>query len=204
MLKQLSASLRGETSFNNQPATSLLTTCNRIVVNNLSHPDFCLLITIIATCCNLIGVIGAIIVCGGGETCTFGRVSCANYFLKFQHFVSQAHVDLPYRRSTWPNTPQILTRYTNARSRLTAVTTQTTATTRWVSTALAMATPVYVITTGKQAVAIIASMLPNTMKVVGRGTGVIGALGDRIVSVPRKTKYENPSGRSFEATMEFM
>ena len=72
------------------------------------------------------------------------------------------------------------------------------------STALAMATPVYVITTGKQAVAIIASMLPNTMKVVGRGTGVIGALGDRIVSVPRKTKYENPSGRSFEATMEFM
>ena len=48
-LKQLAASL-WITSFDNQLATSLLTTCNRLVVNKLSqgmqtHPDIGLLIT---------------------------------------------------------------------------------------------------------------------------------------------------------------
>ena len=49
LLKQLEASL-WITSFDNQLATSLLTTCNRLVVNKLSqairtHPDIGLLIT---------------------------------------------------------------------------------------------------------------------------------------------------------------
>ena len=49
LLKQLAASL-WITSFNNQLATILLTTCNRLVVNKLSqamrmHPDIGLLIT---------------------------------------------------------------------------------------------------------------------------------------------------------------
>ena len=49
LLKQLAASL-WITSFDNQLATSLLTTCNRLVVNKLlpamrTHPDIGLLIT---------------------------------------------------------------------------------------------------------------------------------------------------------------
>ena len=49
LLKQLAASL-WMTSFDNQLATSLFTTCNRLVVNKLSqtmrtHPDIGLLIT---------------------------------------------------------------------------------------------------------------------------------------------------------------
>ena len=60
LLKQLSSSL-WITSFENQLATSLLTTCNRLVVNKLSqamrtHPDIGLLKQVVTrcqqTCCN--------------------------------------------------------------------------------------------------------------------------------------------------------
>ena len=60
LLKQLAASL-WITSFDNQLAVTLLTTCNRLVVNKLSqamrtHPDIGLLIQFFArcqqTCCN--------------------------------------------------------------------------------------------------------------------------------------------------------
>ena len=44
LLKQLAASL-WITSFDNQLATSLLTTCSSLVVNKLSHPGISLLIT---------------------------------------------------------------------------------------------------------------------------------------------------------------
>ena len=69
LLKQLAASL-WITSLNNQLATSLLTTCNRLVVNKLSqamptHPDIWLLITsllqdvniLIETCAYLLGIL---------------------------------------------------------------------------------------------------------------------------------------------------
>ena len=67
-----------------------------------------------------------------------------------------------------------------------------------------MATLVYVITTGKRAVGIIASMQLSSMEEVGHGTDATGRLGDHIVTVTTTTNHVNKSGRSFEKIVNFM
>ena len=83
LLKQLASSL-WITSFENQLATSLLTTCNRLVVNRLSqamrtHPDIGLLKQVVTrcqqTCCNW-RVFGCVTPCRTQRKVDISRRDC--------------------------------------------------------------------------------------------------------------------------------
>ncbi len=108
------------------------------------------------------------------------------------------------RPSTLLHTPLKKIQFMNVPLAHLAVTMTTIVITLWEYIAHVMATPAYVITKRKQAVAILVLMLPSSAIVAGAGTDVTGTLGDQAVPAQRRTAQEKLSGPSFEEKMNVM
>jgi hypothetical protein len=92
----------------------------------------------------------------------------------------------------------------NAPLRHLAVTMTTIVITRSECIAHVMATPAYVITTGKQVLVILVIIQPRNITAGGHGMGVTGTLGDQAVLVLKRMSQENVSGPSFEKHQHYV